>query len=179
MPPKPTCKVVKRQGQKGARIHPKGCEVRTGVSGAGYATKTKTNKQGLKKYKIKVPAAQPHKLYAASNPNAPQANWVEMLYDTGAQDTTLTQANATKLGYNPNRVASEGLDTVFGGVTAGTARGKLLHNMSFYVQVDPDSDNDWRWVSGSAIVSDELNSENLLGTGHIKGLKSSYNIKFV
>ena len=28
MPPKPTCKVVKREGQKGARIAPKGCVVR-------------------------------------------------------------------------------------------------------------------------------------------------------
>ena len=29
MPPKPTCKVVKREGQRGARIDPKGCKVRT------------------------------------------------------------------------------------------------------------------------------------------------------
>ena len=91
----------------------------------------------------------------------------------------LAVAGMVGLGYNPNRVAWEGWDTVFGGVTAGTARGKLLHNMSFYVQVDPDSDNDWRWVSGSAIVSDELQSENLLGTGHISDLKSGYTIQFV
>jgi len=129
---KPTCKVVKRTGERGARIDPKGCKVRTTRTG-----------------------------------------------DTGAQDTTITQAGATKLGYNPFRVASEGWDTVFTGVTAGQSRGKLLHNMSFYVQVDPDSDNDWRWVSGSAIVSDELQSENLLGTGHISDLKSGYTVQFV
>ena len=29
MPPKPTCKVVKREGQRGARIDPKGCKVHT------------------------------------------------------------------------------------------------------------------------------------------------------
>ena len=29
MPQKPTCKVVKRQGQTGARIDPKGCKVRS------------------------------------------------------------------------------------------------------------------------------------------------------
>ena len=29
MPPKPTCRVVKRAGQTGARIDPKGCTVRT------------------------------------------------------------------------------------------------------------------------------------------------------
>ena len=31
MPPKPTGKVVKREGQRGARIDPKGCKVRTSV----------------------------------------------------------------------------------------------------------------------------------------------------
>eukprot|EP01043_Picozoa_sp_COSAG02_P008850 COSAG02_NODE_290_length_25531_cov_75.132392_18_plen_212_part_00 len=31
MPPKPTCKVVKREGQRGARIDPKGCKVRTTI----------------------------------------------------------------------------------------------------------------------------------------------------
>ena len=29
MPPKPTCKVVMREGQRGARSDPKGCKVRT------------------------------------------------------------------------------------------------------------------------------------------------------
>ena len=30
-PSKPTCRVVKRQGQRGARIHPRGCQVRAEV----------------------------------------------------------------------------------------------------------------------------------------------------
>ena len=35
MPPKPTCKVVIREGQRGARIDPKGCKVRTSVNAQG------------------------------------------------------------------------------------------------------------------------------------------------
>ena len=52
MPPKPTCKVVKREGQVGARIAPKGCEVRTGVSAAGV--KVRRNKAGKVKIKRKT-----------------------------------------------------------------------------------------------------------------------------
>ena len=37
---------------------------------------------------------------------------------------------------------------------------------------------DWRLVSGGANVA-ALNTENLLGVSHLKGLKSSYTIKFV
>ena len=44
MPPKPTCKVVKRAGQKGARIAPKGCVVRTDEDAAGV--KVRRNKAG-------------------------------------------------------------------------------------------------------------------------------------
>ena len=49
MPPKPTCKVVKREGQRGARIDPKGCKVRTTKDAQG--NKKKENKQGQQKTK--------------------------------------------------------------------------------------------------------------------------------
>ena len=39
MPPKPTCKVVKREGQRGARIDPKGCKVRTTKDAQGNKKK--------------------------------------------------------------------------------------------------------------------------------------------
>ena len=50
MPPKPTCKVVKREGQRGARIDPKGCKVRTTKDAQG--NKRQYNKQGQEKFKI-------------------------------------------------------------------------------------------------------------------------------
>ena len=46
MPPKPTCKVVKREGQRGARIDPKGCKVRTTKDAQG--NKRQYNKHGLR-----------------------------------------------------------------------------------------------------------------------------------
>ena len=42
-PTKVTCKVVKRKGQKGARIYPKGCKVRTEVDRAGNITNRYTD----------------------------------------------------------------------------------------------------------------------------------------
>ena len=49
MPPKPACKVVKREGQRGARIDPKGCKVRTSVNAQG--SKQKEDKRGQEKIK--------------------------------------------------------------------------------------------------------------------------------
>jgi hypothetical protein len=47
MPPKPTCKVAKREGQRGARIDPKGCKVRTAKDAQG--NKKKQNKQARRR----------------------------------------------------------------------------------------------------------------------------------
>ena len=53
MPPKPTCKVVKREGQRGARIDPKGCKVRTTKDAQGNKRQYNNyNKQGQEKFKI-------------------------------------------------------------------------------------------------------------------------------
>ena len=83
MPPKPTCKVVKRAGQRGARIHPKGCTVRTNVD-VGAGTKVRTNKAGEKKRKV-VEGGPEHQVTLARAPNAPSSEWVMgVVYDTGA-----------------------------------------------------------------------------------------------
>ena len=52
MPPKPTCKVVKREGQRGARIDPKGCKVRTTKDAQG--NKRQYNKRGEEKITLKT-----------------------------------------------------------------------------------------------------------------------------
>ena len=64
MPPKPTCKVVKRQGQTGARIDPKGCKVRSEKDAAGRVTTT--NKQGQQKHKVKETDGD-HYLFISGN----------------------------------------------------------------------------------------------------------------
>ena len=107
MPPKPTCKVVKRSNQKGARIHPKGCKVRTDVD-AALGTKTRTNKTGERKRKV-VESGREHQVTLARAPNANPNEWVRgVIYDTGATDSGFTQEAATKLGYPPARVARKG-----------------------------------------------------------------------
>ena len=54
MPPKPTCKAVLKAGQRGVRVYPKGCKVRTTVAADG--TKKQVNKKGKIKRKVKVTA---------------------------------------------------------------------------------------------------------------------------
>ena len=95
--PKKTCKAVKREGQGGARIHPKGCQIRTEVKKDGRVIRI--NKAGQRKFKRKETGAT-HFIFAAQTPNTPRRNWVKLVYDTGAQTTLMSRADATKLGYN-------------------------------------------------------------------------------
>ena len=104
MPQKPTCKVVKRQGQTGARIDPKGCKVRSEKDAAGRV-KT-TNKQGQQKHKVKE-TDRDHYLFISGNKTThhnKRNNWNNetpaqkaafgsthrILYDTGATGTFMT-----------------------------------------------------------------------------------------
>ena len=48
---RPTCKAVVRAGQRGARIHPRGCQIRQRIDASGVSTKR--NKRGNVKRKIK------------------------------------------------------------------------------------------------------------------------------
>ena len=171
MPPKPTCKVVKRAGQRGARIHPKGCTVRTNVD-VGAGTKVRTNKAGEQKRKV-VEGGREHQVTLARAPNANPNEWVTgVIYDTGATSSLFSQAAATKLGYPPARVAREGRPRRFYSVTGSEVSMELT--MGFYVLVDT---NTWKYVEGRASVSPQSN-HLLLGITHIKELKSAYSVKF-
>ena len=121
MPPKPTCKVVKREGQRGARIDPKGCKVRTTKDAQG--NKRQYNKQGQEKFKITEIRNEHAVTIAGSRQYAtvvrhwktttgPNAMSVaqkgafkrnhKMIYDTGATMTTMSRAMLRKIGENPN-----------------------------------------------------------------------------
>ena len=96
MPPKPTCKVVKREGQRGARIDPKGCKVRTSVNAQG--SKKKENKQGQEKIKRSTRNRDMKLAVAGSRQRLLMDNWNDrpaaerrqykqrhnIIYDTGA-----------------------------------------------------------------------------------------------
>ena len=73
MPPKPTCKVVKREGQRGARIDPKGCKVRTTKDAQG--NKKKENKQGQQKIKRTTTKTDMRLAFAGSPQRHLIANW--------------------------------------------------------------------------------------------------------
>ena len=171
MPPKPTCKVVKREGEGGARIHPLGCQVRTDVKGDG--TKITTNKAGQRKYKKKE-TSKAHIIFAAKSPTEPRENWVKMIYDTGASLTYMSKQHAAKLGYDAQTVRLSGVPGSYGGV-GGRVQGRELI-MSFYLRMRP---NDWRWVSGATAVVERARVGALLGTPHMKTLVTAYQVKFV
>ena len=177
MPPKPTCKVVKRVGQTGARIHPKGCTVRTDVDVA-VGTNVRTNKAGDKERKV-VARGREHQVTVARAPNAPSSEWVTgVIYDTGATSSLFSQAAATKLGYPPARVAREGRPIRFRSVTWSEMSMELT--MGFYVLVDDPmvyGNNAWKYVTGEGSVSPQSN-HLLLGVTRIKELKSAYSVKF-
>ena len=78
---KPTCKAVKRPGQRGARIHPKGCKIRSTVQGDG--TIQRTNKRGQPKQKVKA-TTRNFKVTVSRNNHSKQFIW-----DTGAMTTSI------------------------------------------------------------------------------------------
>ena len=71
MPPKPTCKVVKREGQRGARIDPKGCKVRTTKDTQG--NKRQYNKRGEEKITLKTTGNEMRLVVAGANKSSPSA----------------------------------------------------------------------------------------------------------
>ena len=78
MPPKPTCKVVKREGQRGARIDPKGCKVRKTKDAQG--NKKKENKQGQQKIKRTTTKTDMRLAVAGSPQRHLIANWNDCLW---------------------------------------------------------------------------------------------------
>ena len=103
MPPKPTCKVVKREGQRGARIDPKGCKVRTTKDAQG--NKRQYNKRGDEKITLKTTGNEMRLVVAGARQHSTVRNWGnrtmrqraewrdrhKMIYDTGAQVTSMSR----------------------------------------------------------------------------------------
>ena len=144
MSTRPTCKVVKREGQRGARIDPKGCKVRTSVSAQGI--KTQVDKRGLEKikratrmYRMELALAghrQRSLLNDWSNKSSAERRQYKqahnILYDTGASVTTMTENTLRHIGYNPDRQTN--IDTIeVTDANGRTVRRKVLKNVVFNV----------------------------------------------
>ena len=186
MPPKPTCKVVKREGQTGARIAPKGCEVRTEVSATGV--KVRRNKADLVKLKLKT-AKKALSFIISSEPGFPESAMTvfgdsedretyrvnnQMLWDTGASLTTMSTVFFARLF--PER--ANGLPDGSGRVTV--ADGELVitnryNNMTFYILVKEYPD---KWVEVTDTIETKVGFSNLLGTTSIKQL-GRLKVKFI
>ena len=203
MPPKPTCKVVKREGQRGARIDPKGCKVRTTKDAQG--NKRQYNKQGQEKFKI-TEIRNEHAVtiagsrqYAtvvrhwktATGPNSMSVAQKgafkrnhKMIYDTGATMTTMSRSMLRKIGENPNRTNNVRYTTSQGAI-GPVVQTKVLNDVVFYVLIHSSGQHvhtgplpqEWVKIKVDVAVMDS-DQANLLGTTTIKQLKSRFKVKF-
>jgi hypothetical protein len=85
--------VVLKDGERGARIFPKGCQVRNRVVGG---VKRKVDKKGAikpTKKKVKV-TGDSFNVHVKTK----KKGYVKLMYDTGATDTTVNISTAHKLG---------------------------------------------------------------------------------
>ena len=193
MPPKPTCKVVKRQGQAGARIDPKGCKVRSEKDAAGKV-KT-TNKQGQQKHKTTQKGREHWIIISGKKPAhaTVRSNWDtytrekirdfghenkqahRILYDTGATGTLMTPALLRKLGENPNRTNNI-RHTTGHGATGGPVNMKVLRDVTFWVLIGRFKKQEWVKIKEDVVVA--TGSFSLFGTSSIKQLGTRYKVKF-
>ena len=178
MPPKPTCKVVKREGQRGARIDPKGCKVRTTKDAQG--NKRQYNKQGQEKFKI-TEIRNEHAVtiagsrqYAtvvrhwktATGPNAMSVAQKgafkrnhKMIYDTGATMTTMSRSMLRKIGENPNRTNNVRYTTSQGAI-GPVVQTKVLNDVVFYVLIHSSGQHvHTRWYSSRRLSSSDESQE--------------------
>ena len=188
MPPKPTCKVVKREGQRGARIDPKGCTVRTEKSAAG--TMTTRNKAGETKIKAKETNNKFTLAIAGSKQQGIANGWStrseaskrnyksnhEILYDTGAQITLMSKDLLTRIGVNWRRKNNIHMADVNG--VGGTESMKVLLDVQFYVLIHSGT-SQWTLVTADVYVKGvDSDVSNLLGVDAILQL-NRLKVKFV
>ena len=101
---RPTCKVVQRPGEAGARAHPRGCKIRSTVQPGGQVKSSTA--AGVQKQKAKTTRLK-YTLTATKNNHS-----VRMLLDTGAVVATCKQGDVARWGLGapsairPLRVAS-------------------------------------------------------------------------
>ena len=189
MPPKPTCKVVKIEGQRGARIDPKGCKVRTTKDAQG--NKRQYNKQGQEKFKITeikdehVMTIAGRRQYAtvvrhwktATGPNAMSAAQKgafkrnhKMTYDTGASMTTMSKSMLRKIGEDPKRTTNVTYTSTQGAIGPAT-QTKVLKDVVFYVLIHSSGQHvhtgpvpqEWVKIMVDVAVMDS-DVANILGT---------------
>lgn len=164
----PSCKTVIIQGQRGMRI--KGivngkvanskCKVRN-IADRDGNVKTYSKQNQVKK-KVKETASK-HMVFVSHNNRR-----IEMLYDTGAEMTTMRRSLANFLGITQTGLYQSSPGNVRGAGNDITP-GRYYENVPLRLEATGEV------ARSQVFVSD--NVMNLLGTGHIKQYKQ-YRIKF-
>lgn len=190
---RPTCKVVKRNGQTGARIDPKGCKVRTTKSQAGVLRQY--NKQGERKITLKTRKKAKTLAVAGTRQHASVTGWrnktVEqrtdwkqdknMIYDTGAQITTMSRELANRLQINYLRTTNY-RDDFIGGVGGTRTPVKVLLDTEFWVCIDDYRVRNANWMKVKIdlfiTLVPEHSVSNLLGVDAMKQIGSRLKVKF-
>lgn len=177
MPPRPTCKVVKKPNETGARIYPRGCKVRR-VQQADGSIK-KYNKQGQEKAKIRYAIGDPmgrniaYVWLAIDYPNAgnvEHTRGVHMIWDTGATITLMKYADAEAWGLirKPNGRLRAFSDAHSQNAHGEVSRVRIYKNVPFTI----------KWGNVEETVRDDIMvhsppvvGSNLLGTKTMRKLK--------
>ena len=149
MPTQPTCKVVKREGERGARIDPKGCKVRTTKDTQG--NKRQYNKRGEEKITLKTTSNEMRLpvVVAGARQHSTVRNWGnrtmrqraewrdrhKMIYDTGAQVTSMSREMCDRLRIDWRRTTNYTMQSVRGVGNTSTPC-KVLHDVEFYICID-------------------------------------------
>ena len=180
MADQPTCKVVKRQGQRGARIAPKGCKVRTEVTGGSWVTRNKAGQTKIstveygRSFTLAVTGVTQESVIAGWLDRSNQSkrdykDTHQIVYDTGAMVTLMSRTLLERLGINWRRRNNTRQSNVVG--VGGAESLKVLNATEFYVQIDAFT-NQWTKVTADIHVFPEDNNvSNLLGVDAIKQLK--------
>ena len=102
-----------------------------------------------------------------------------MIYDTGANITSMTPTTLQHIGYNPNRTTNV-YHVDSGDASGNVTRRKVLRDVRYHILLTSDKDTSGnrtrKWVE---LTTDVLvMPSNLLGVNAIKLLRSRYKVKF-
>ena len=170
---RPTCKVVTRPNGSGARIHPRGCKVRSRVQ-ADNSVRKEAKATGLIKPVKRTYIEEGNNHYLMME--APNGYGNRMMWDTGATYTSISIETAKRLGILTQQRAQ-----VAAGFTAGPeeptriANGTLIQVRSV-LNVPLQVQRTGEIVRGRVNIMPG-NATSLLGNSHIRQIKTM-KIKF-
>ena len=96
-PVRPTCKVVTKPGQRGARIHPRGCRVRNRIVNGTMRKVSKATGQ-IKPLKTKIIERGRNYYVTVQRAGGRSTQSSRFLWDTGASNTSMSRTVAIRLG---------------------------------------------------------------------------------